>query len=566
MKALNEFIHKLTIIDVWALFIALGWLLPNHYLPWITFHTDGWIAWMMAIAGAGLIFRIRHEVEWTSLIACTALTATIPILQYATGLLPFSGQAWVSSAYLIGFTICILIGYRWEKIFSGQAANSIFIAISFACLISVGMQLYQWLSLDGLDLWIVYMAGNRPFANLVQPNQLATFLFWGLVCTGWFTHRNKISMPTAVLMSMFFLFGIALTRSRTATFAIIFSLAAAWHWRALWYSKIKFQILIGLLLFFVASQLSIGFISNALLLSQPFDEIARIAGTGLRLDAYKLFVDAAMQRPIFGYGWTNLGAAQMLVAEHHVQLNGIFQHTHNLFLDLILWAGIPIGLILSVFLLHWFYIQYKTVVTVEDALLLLFVGSFWWHAMLELPHQYAYMLLPIGIIMGTQEARNRKLILFRTHYLTFTFLWAVTTALLTFITYDYFKMEADFQALRFERSYGMQKPVKVPETFVLSQLEAFIKMGRMKARPGMSHEDIEWMHKTADSFPSPANQYAYIAALALNDQPDLAKKRMRILQKVMSTVDYEELGNIWESQSKVNLILSKTEWLPVVNQ
>lgn len=546
----------------WSIFIALGWLLPNHYLPWIAFHTDAWIGWMFVIACAAGAVTFRNRIEWTWLTVTAALVVFIPMAQYAGGLLFFSGQAWVTTAYLLGFLLALLLGSDWEKNQPGQAASSLFFAIGLASLVSVGMQLYQWMALDGLDLWIVFMAGNRPFANLVQPNQLATFLFWGLISIGWFAHHSKIGTISAVSLAIFFLLGIALTQSRTAMVAMAFSLVAGWHWRVLWVTQKRIWIIIGLVLFFVLCILCIGPISDAMLLPRRFDAIDRITTGGIRFSAYTLFADAVLHRPFFGYGWSNLGPAQMLVAENHVELGGVFQHAHNLILDLMLWIGIPGGLLLSGVLLSWFYFQFKKVAGVDEALLVLFVGAFWWHAMLELPHQYAYLLLPVGLVMGVLSVRSGTSILFRTHHSLFVTLSLTATCLLAVITRDYFLMEADFQALRYERSYGKPAPVKAPETLVLSQLEAFIKMGRMLARPGMDSRQLEWMRDTADAFPSPANQYVYTAALALNGYPDRAQKRMKILQKVMASNDYEELGKIWEEQSKVNLLLGQTQWTP----
>jgi O-antigen ligase len=516
---------------------------------------------MFVLAGTAGVISFRNQIEWTGLTFTAALVVFIPMAQYAGGLLVFSGHAWVTSAYLLGFLLALLLGSNWEKNQAGQAINSLFIAIGLACLVSVGMQLHQWMALDGFDLWIVSMAGNRPFANLAQPNQLATFLFWGLISIGWFAHHKKIGPFSAVFLAMFFLLGIALTQSRTAMVAIALSLVAGWHWRNLWYTKSRLWIAVGLALFFALCVLGIGLISDAMLLTQRFDAIDRITSGGIRFNAYKLFVDAVLQRPFWGYGWANLGPAQMLVAENHVELGGVFQHAHNLFLDLMLWTGIPVGLLLGGVLLCWFYFQIKKVARVDEALLVLFVGAFWWHAMLELPHQYAYMLLPVGLVMGVLSVRSGTPILFRTHHLFFAALWLSATCLLAVITRDYFRMEADFQALRFERSYGKPAPVNAPETLVLSQLEAFIKMGRMLARPGMDSRQLDWMRDTADSFPSPANQFLYTSALALNGYSDQAQKRMKILQKVMTSNDYEELGRIWMAQSKVNLLLGKTQWI-----
>lgn len=558
------FLLNLTWSDFWAVLLAFGWLLPNHYLPWIAFHTDTWVAGMFALAGFAIAFLFRRQLEWTSLTVTTALAALIPFAQYAGGLLLFSGQAWVTTAYLSGFMLSVMLGARWEKYQAEQVLNALLFAIALASVVSVGMQLYQWTGLSGDSIWIVYLAGNRPFANLVQPNQLATFLLWGVIATGWFVHRGKVGAATSTFMVMFLLLGIALTQSRTSMLAMIFCMVAGWYWRNLWYTKKRLQIIAGLVLFYVACILAIGPVSNALFFDQRFNAIERITGGDIRLSAYKLFVDAILQRPFFGFGWSNLGPAQMLVADNHVELGGVFQQAHNLFLDLVLWTGLPIGLLLGWVLLSWFYLRLKSVARIEEALLMLFVGVFWWHAMLELPHQYAYMLLPTGLVMGCIEVRTATPVLFRTSRVFFTVLLISTFCLLGLIVRDYFRIEADFEALRFERQYGMSPPQEIPETLVLSQLEAFIKMGRMKARTGTSRDELKWMLDTANIFPSPANQFVYIEALALNGHHEQAQQRMRLLQKVMETSTYDGLGKIWFAKSGKDPLLAKTEWLPII--
>lgn len=72
-------IHRMSLVDVWAVFLSLGWLLPNHYLPWIAFHTDAWIAWMLVLIGARVVIRSRdHRSEWTELMVVASLVTVIP--------------------------------------------------------------------------------------------------------------------------------------------------------------------------------------------------------------------------------------------------------------------------------------------------------------------------------------------------------------------------------------------------------------------------------------------------------------------------------------------------------
>ena len=551
---------------LWAIFLSLGWLLPNHYLPWIAFHTDAWISWVFATAAIVFFIIFRPRTDWTVLAVTVAFAALIPFFQYGIGLLPFSGQAWIASAYLIGFFLSLIFGASWDRVKPNEAIPALFLAIFLAAVCSVGIQLYQWMGLSGNSIWIVYMAGNRPFGNLVQPNQLATFLSWGLISVGWFSYKKKIGLITSLSVAMFFLLGISLTQSRTAMLAICFFLVASWYWRKLWFTKNNLWILIFLISFYVFCILVIGPISNFMHLDQSFDPVERITGSDIRLSAYKLFADAIFRNPFLGYGWTNLGPVQISVAENHVELGGVFQQSHNLFIDLILWSGLPIGLLISGVLVFWFFKVARRVSCIDEALLVLFVGVFWWHAMLELPHQYAYLLFPVGFVMGSLDFRTASLVLFRTHYAVIVFMLVYGVCVLGLVTRDYLRMEADFQALRFERSYGVHPPEVAPKTLVASQLEAFIEMGRFTPKSDMSMKELDWVRETTNIFPSPANQYSLIASLVINDKNEQAYKRMRILQKIMSESEYKNLGDIWVSQGKTNSKIASVQWLPMGNR
>jgi O-antigen ligase len=556
--------NELPWLYFWSFFLAIGWILPNHYLPWVGFHTDIWVAGMFLLAGVTLVMRFPVQFGWTILNLTVALMVLIPVFQYVGGLLVFSGQVWITSAYLLGLLLSLLIGAHWERQQPGQAFDTLFFAISLACIMSVGMQLYQWAGLKGLDPWIVNMSGNRPFANLVQPNQLATLLLWGVISVGWFSSHKKIGTITAMLMAMFFLLGIALTQSRTPILAMLFCIFLSWFWREIWYTKKRLWIFSWLILFFIICSFGIGYFNKLIYSNQNSDVFERIGNGDIRLKIYFLFFDAVLQKPYFGYGWTNVGSAQMLVAENHDALGDVFQHAHNLLLDLMLWVGIPIGLLIFGVLVRWFWLQIKGIASIGDALLFLFVLVFFVHSMLELPHQYAYMLFPIGLVMGGVEVRTAMPVFFRTHYVYIMVLLLSGVCFFGVIIRDYFRIESDFMALRFERAYGRLPPAVAPQTLVLSQLEAFVKMGRMKAYVGMSHEELRWMHAVVGYFPSPNNQYLYMAALALNGYSVDAQRRMNMLRKIMNINDYVELEKLWVLQSKNNAVLSRTKWLPIV--
>ena len=390
----------------WAVALAVAWVLPNHYPPWSTFHMDAWLAIVLLLAAAALLVRATGPVVWHGITLLAAVLVCIPALQYLFGMVPLSGTAWISTAYLIGFLLALLIGAHWESASPGQLADGLFLAIAIAALLSVGLQLHQWLSLDLLDIWSMGDGYGRPFANFGQPNNLGTFFLWGILGAAWGLVRRLIGVGTALFMAAFLLFGLALTLSRTGWVAVALLIAASWIWRRLWSDPLFPWVVTGLGLYFAACVMSISWLNQLFLFSLPSDAVDLVRMSGeLRTVVWALFIDAALQQPWFGYGWNQVSLAQLTAALDHPPLRVLFSHSHNLFLDLMLWCGIPVGLFVSGCLLRWFWLRLRAVRSAEDAVLLLFLLVVGNHAMLELPLHHAYFLLPAGLVMGALNVR-----------------------------------------------------------------------------------------------------------------------------------------------------------------
>jgi hypothetical protein len=553
---------------LWAVLASLGWLLPNHYPPWIAFHTDAWLAWSCAIGGAGLMFSCAARMPWHRLSVLAACLAAVPLLQLWGGVLVFRGQAWVTTAYLLGFLLASLFGAYAEEVRPGQALNTLFLAIGLAATASVGLQLYQWLSLSGADLWIVPLTETRPFGNLIQPNQMATFELWGLICVAWGAQRRMLGPAVALLLALVLLLGVALTQSRTGMAAACLLLGMSICWRRLWPApRVAAGAAAALALYFLLCLLAIEPVSNALMLDRPYSAFARGSPFNVRWEAYKLFLDAALQKPWFGYGWTALAPAHFAVAEGHPALGGVFQHSHNLFLDLVLWMGVPLGLTVSVALVTWFVLRIRHVASVENALLMMFLAVVAFHAMVELPLHYAYMLLPTGMVMGALNTRSAAVVVARTSRAWVGAIWLGALVLLAAITRDYMIIEADLLSLRFEKAFNMVPANSPPkDVLVLSHLSEFIDIGRSSASSGMSQQQLNKLRDGANAFPSASNLYLYTAALALNGREDEARLMIRKLEKTMPPETYQKMGRTWAAQSRTNEQLQKVEWLGPASQ
>lgn len=549
---------------LWAAVVSVAWLLPNHYEPWVAFHTDAWVAWAFAIGGGLLLLRSRSPLPLHRLSLLAGALAVVPVMQWGAGLLPLAGLAWMATLYLLGFLVALVIGARSEQDHPELAASALLLAISAAAVASVGLQLHQWLAPDP-SLWVLPVQAMRFYGNLGQPNQMATFQIWGLLGLGWFLQRGQISPPVALLLALLLLLGIALTQSRTAIVAIGMLVVMAIVWRRLWPSPRHVVVsAAGLATYFAACLLLVGPVSQALLLAAPHGSLERSWSGDTRWLAYRMFVEAILEKPWLGYGWATVGPAHLAVADQHPKLPFMFEHAHNLFLDLVLWLGLPLGLGVSVALAVWLARQLRSVAAPKDAILVMFVAVVGWHAMLELPLQYAYMLLPTALVMGVLQVRSRERVVLVCSRRMFIGLWLGTALLLGAVTRDYFLIEADVEALRFERTYRIKAPAQPPPVLVLSHLSDFIRLGRTGAKPGMTPEEIERTRLGAYWFPSPANLYLYTAALALNGRAEEARQMMRKTANVVGDGHYERMGRAWVSQIQGNKSLpgNVPDWLP----
>lgn len=516
---------------------------------------------MLAALALAVILRSPKQMAWHGMAVMAAALSCVPWIQYAGGLIPLSGTSWIAHAYLLGLCLAILVGGRWESTSPGQVMDLLFLAIGLAAVISVGLQLHQWLILDLLDIWSMGPAYERPFANFGQPNQLATLLLWALLGIGWAVRRGLLGVAAALVYANYLLFGLALTASRTAWLAVLLLVVACWLWRRLWIKKWLPWLVTGLAVLFAVYVLSIGPLSEVLMIApaEPQD-IARI-GTETRPVIWTMYVDAVLRHPLVGYGWGPLSSAQIEVAPDHPVLNTVYSHSHNLILDLVLWCGIPVGLAVIYYLAQWLWLQLKRTDSAETALMLLFILVVFNHAMLEFPLQYAYFLLPVGLVIGALDSRADRPAVWMSGCKVIVGIWLVLAVLLTLLIRDYSRIERAYQALRFEwAGYAKQASTQPPEVLLLDQWKGFVWFVRLEPSEGMSASDIELMRALTRLYPSSGFFHKLATALALNDHPEEALWWLRRVCKIASSSQCAAVKQAWTMQSQVNAKIATVAW------
>lgn len=548
---------------VWAGALSWCWLLPNHYLPWSSFHMEAWAAAVLLPMAAAVLWRTRED-AYVSVFCIVVLGLSVtPWLQHATGLIRTTGTAWIAFTYLLGLALTILVGQRWERYSPAQLGDGLFLAIGIAALLSVGLQLHQWLQLDWMDIWLMGNGDGRPFANFGQPNQLGTFLLWGLLALSWGSLRAYIRPRVLVVAMIYMLFGLALTASRTAWIGVILLVLAAWYWRAVWpwRSAPWFVAALGCV-FFVFVWL-IPFMTNGLLLGSTEgeqDALVRFSSE-MRPKIWVMFWDAIWQQPWHGYGWNQVISAHLAVALEHPSLGLLFSHAHNLFLDLFLWCGIPLGLMISVLLITWLWWRFRAIQDPASALMLLLIVVVGNHAMFEFPLQYAYFLLPAGLVMGGLDTRlNGRMWAFGARGLAGG-VWLGCTVLLSLMVRDYVRVEATYQVLRFEWAHIQTKvSLDPPEVLLLDELRDLIAFSRFEPSADMASEQLDWMRRVASLNPSAGVIHKLAAALVWNNQADEARLWLKRLCAVASQGQCNVIKNAWENQSRTDPRIAAVPW------
>lgn len=548
---------------LWALALATPWLLPTHMIPWRAFHAD-WLMALVLLPAAFWAALRRREAFLVPLAALGVLgVACVPLLQWAGGMLSFAGDAWIAAIYLFGFALAITTGARFQQVAPGRLVDTMFAAIAVAGLVSVGIALWQWLRLGPLrwadfDFILHYPGlGYRPFGNLGQSNHLATLLVWSLIAVWWAYLSGRARGAITIGAAAFLIVGITATQSRTAWLETAVLLAGA----ALWHRSLKARHclpgLIGLALLAVA--LAAGWATiNRILDQEAARSLAAEMSAGLRPAAWRLFVDAALQHPWVGWGWNQIALAQSSVALDHPTLHYSFQNAHNVVLDLVVQNGLPLGLLIALGLAAWMLAKARRVDTAAACLLWLAVAVLGVHALVEFPQNYAYFLLPAGLMIGALEAMFPMRAVLRVSR------WAILGALslavvsTAWVGIEYNIAERNLERLRFERAHvGPSRNSQAPDLMLLTQLREFLRALRLRPEAGMTEDQLELMRRVTRQYPSDGNHLALAAMEGLNGKPDEAARMLERMCRMVPAQRCRDALAAWGEMAKTTAALAQ---------
>ncbi|MDX7936724.1 PglL family O-oligosaccharyltransferase [Acinetobacter baumannii] len=517
-----------------AILLGFAWLSPFHYNPWVMFSSEiSTFAAGLSVLAALFYHHIKIPRAQILLLPFTL----IPIVQWGCGLVFDLSTALLSTFYLLGFWFMILAGYnlsldqkKRDQIFSGFSLLIIITSL-FTSLIAI----FQWLNIESHLIYTLHLIGNRPYGNFGQPNNMATFLIIGLLGCLYLYEKHKVTLWLLLPSALIILFTIALSQSRTSWIVFPFLLI---YWMVKQFGKQKrFRFVQGLLwclAFFLIAGLILPYITQFIEFStnteitETSSFVARAGSGHERIGMWIQILHAIAQQPWLGYGWSQTSVA-VVDSIQYGTVHVWFNSAHNILLDLIIWNGIPISIVIIAYFTCWFLWLNQQAKETISIIAIMMVCTVLIHAMLEFPQRYAYFLLTCGFLLGIIQAQTPVLKGIVLNKQVLRLIWGISLILLLAIWRDY-NVYVTNSNLLFKNKQPNAEVLGSNQIFVLTQFEQRLKWIEMKPETTLSDADLAVWGNFVKNKATPYNLRKYAQLLAYNGKVEQAEQQIFILQ------------------------------------
>lgn len=560
------------------------WLIPNRYVPLSEFYNDWWMAVCLGVSLAVLMYRYRsNTVTWPTPAIAFFCLAAIPFVQWSVGLIPTRGQAILSATYVLGIALAFWGGWAWHLKMRWRAMDILLAAILCSALINVGIALMQFFGIYPYDdinfpgILIFQIAqGVRPTGNLAQANIAGTHFIWGLFALWWFVERRQLRWPLMLAASVYLTAAIALTQSRTswvnlaALSVVAICVNSRWIYKDVrWPNKFWRMQPVFWSVLVISWLAALDWIGHQFGVGGGVREVT--FQDSARVMAYLTFLKALTLSPWVGYGMTHLASAQMAAAPDGVELGVYFFHSHNIFLDFLLWFGIPSAM-LCILALIWLLVRLMSHVNNAPTLVLaMILMVFGVHTLFELPHMWGIMLFPVawcgGALWASRPRSNgvryrSERTLVKVPRIAILTLFTSMVMTLTILMWDYQMIVREFWTLRMDNArIGPRGLDNVEAAIILDHLENRLRLARINDADLKQGASVEWIDRASKGYPSPSTHFLHIKALALRGSTQLALTEMQRLNRATSKPVLVEFTKRWVDVQQLHPELALPPWV-----
>ncbi|ATG20704.1 polymerase [Ralstonia pickettii] len=410
---------------LWLVWVALGacWTTPflvaPHTYPIPTFYSESaaaacWI--VVAVLVLVVTWKQPSGLPSIALAPLALIVVLIAQLAVAPPLNPFFSFGAI--VVLLGSVVICGLGARCRSMQGVLVAVGI--AVIVGGLLTVVVELLQLFRVPDLPGAFFSMlpsgTGRRMWGNLNQPNQVATYLSFGLAACLFLAYRYPRWRAFLVVAVLLLLLGMALTFSRMAWLHIAvvgflagMSLNAESRTR-IWPARLL--TLVGpMLMLAVAFQgwnWVIAVANSIWTFDLPGSMGERFeAGVGLRPLLWKHAWHIFLAHPWLGSGWGDYAWNQFVQTETlgHVEMS---MNAHNIALDLLAKVGLAGLLAVLIPLGFWVLGLRKRLCKPDTAFLFALVAVMLVHSLLEYPLHYVFFLFPFAFVLGYLDGSDLR--------------------------------------------------------------------------------------------------------------------------------------------------------------
>ena len=240
--------------------------------------------------------------------------------------------------------------------------------------------------------------------NLRQPNHLSSLLLWSCIALVALLEFGHVRRRLAAALLAAFVFAVVLTASRTGFVSVV--LLALWGAFDRRLSRATRGLLLAAPLVYALTWLAMA--QWALLSQHSFGGTERLAATDISSSRFAIWRDTLAlirMQPWTGVGFGEFNFAWTLTP-FPSRPTALFDHTHNLPLQLAVELGLPLAALVTTLLLWalargarqaWRAQGMLGAAQRSAMLMVLMIGL---HSLLEYPLWYSYFLLPAAWVFG----------------------------------------------------------------------------------------------------------------------------------------------------------------------
>ena len=517
------------------LVIGLMWTLPFlqpvHSAPIPGFYTE-LLAFALGMAGVSLLLLKRYwnDMSLPRIVLGPVGLIAVLLLQLALGKVEYQEQVLLASLYLLWAALLMVLGSVLRKELGLSTVSNVlawFLLVGGMLSVLVGvLQHYQIHSF--LDKVINAKNSSAVFGNLAQANHFADYIGLSLASLLYLLGAGRIKPYLAAVFAPPLLFVLALSGSRSAwLYLAALVVLATWFYlrnRADASGENPGGKLVTIAWLLIPGFMLMQWLAQTPWLAAPVPVITSsdrlfdlASGYSIRLYLWREAWLMFLQSPLLGVGfgqfaWNHF---KLLALFRQPEINGLYNHAHNIVMQLLAETGLAGITVLVAALTAWLLGLRRRVFDIQTWWILALLSIVGIHSMLEFPLWYMHFLGIVAVLLGAGEMQLLRLDMQR--------FGRVSVGLILVL--------GSISGIQLTQSYGSLRGLLIPRNYAQLSVADVMEVERV----------LKQIHR--ESLLAPYIELAYTKAIILNrvnldDKLDLNGRVMRFAP--MSAMVYRQ--------------------------